>query len=294
MSERRLKFWGWGWEGEGATEAEIAHLKRAYGNALGVDSFPDADPPSEDEFDLPVPRLSPPDSLADLCASDPHTRLVHALGKSLPDAVRMFDRDVPHVPDVVAFPRTDDEVLEIMDWAADAGAALIPFGGGSSVVGGVEPLVGGDYRGVVTLSTVRMTGVVEVDEKSRAARIRGGMRVPDLEAALKPHGLTLRHFPQSFPMATVGGMIATRSGGHFAMLYTHIDDFVESLRTVTPAGIMESRRLPGSGAGPSQRFQSSPGSVSSPGRLQGRGGPPTATSTRWILPMRPFRTNSQA
>ena len=251
MTEGRLKFWGWGWEGEGATDAEVAHLKRTYGAALGIDSFPDGPPPREDEFDLPAPWLSPPPALEAICARDPHTRLVHAMGKSLPDAVRMFDRQAPHVPDIVAFPETEDQVLAVMDWAADAGAALIPFGGGSSVVGGVEPRVGDGYAGAITLSTVRMTGVAEIDRTSRAARILGGTRVPDLEAALKPYGLTLRHFPQSFPMATVGGMIATRSGGHFAMLYTHIDDFVESLRTVTPAGAMESRRLPGSGAGPS-------------------------------------------
>ncbi len=251
MSDRRLKFWGWGWEGEGATDAEIAQLKRVYGDLLGMDGFADAPAPSVDEFDLPAPRLSPPAALQPICENDPHTRLVHAMGKSLPDAVRMFDRHAPNVPDVVAYPETDEQVLAVLDWAAEVGAAVIPFGGGSSVVGGVEPVVGDEFSGVVTVSTVRMAGIIEVDETSRAARIRGGSGVPFIEAALKPHGLTLRHYPQSFPMATLGGMIATRSGGHFAMLYTHIDDFVESVRTVTPAGVMESRRLPGSGAGPS-------------------------------------------
>jgi alkyldihydroxyacetonephosphate synthase len=93
--------------------------------------------------------------------------------------------------------------------------------------------------------------VIEVDKSSRAALIEGGTYGPALEAQLRPHGLTLRHYPQSFEYSTLGGWIATRGGGHFATLYTHIDDFVESLRTVTPRGIMESRRLPGSGAGPS-------------------------------------------
>jgi alkyldihydroxyacetonephosphate synthase len=93
--------------------------------------------------------------------------------------------------------------------------------------------------------------VLEVDRTSRAARIQAGVYGPALEDQLRPHGLTLRHFPQSFEFSTLGGWIATRSGGHYATLYTHIDDFVESLRAVTPAGIQESRRLPGSGAGPS-------------------------------------------
>ncbi len=93
--------------------------------------------------------------------------------------------------------------------------------------------------------------VLEVDATSRAAGIEGGAFGPALESQLKPHGLTLRHFPQSFEYSTLGGWIATRSGGHFASLYTHIDDLVESLRVVTPAGVIETRRLPGSGAGPS-------------------------------------------
>ena len=96
-----------------------------------------------------------------------------------------------------------------------------------------------------------MGKVKEVDKTSRAALIEGGTYGPALEAQLRPHSLTLRHFPQSFEYSTLGGWIATRAGGHFATLYTHIDDFVELLRTVTPRGVIESRRLPGSGAGPS-------------------------------------------
>lgn len=250
MAERKLKFWGWGYEGEGATEAERAAIKRFYGGMFALEAFPH-DVPRVADYALPKPRLAPPKSLAAICASDPHTRLVHALGKSFPDAVRIFDRKVPHVPDVVAFPRSEKQVAAVMDWAAAAKAALIPFGGGSSVVGGVEPAVDGKYKAAVTLSTVHLDKVVEIDKTSRAARIEGGIRTPAMEEALGKAGLTLRHFPQSFQMATLGGMIATRSGGHFATLYTHIDDFVESVRLVTPAGAMVSRRLPGSGAGPS-------------------------------------------
>ena len=139
----------------------------------------------------------------------------------------------------------------VLDWASGANVAIIPFGCGSSVVGGVEPAVGDRYAGAVSLDLRRLDRVLEVDRTSRAARIQAGIRGPAIEAALKPHGLSIRHYPQSFEFSTLGGWIATRSGGHFATLYTHIDDFVESIRTVTPAGTMESRRLPGSGAGPS-------------------------------------------
>jgi alkyldihydroxyacetonephosphate synthase len=132
-----------------------------------------------------------------------------------------------------------------------AGAASVtPFGGGSSVVGGVEPVRdAARHKAAVTVDLRDLGRVLEVDKTSRAARIEGGVFGPALEAQLRPHGLTLRHFPQSFECSTLGGWIATRSGGHFATLYTHIDDLVESLRAVTPKGVIETRRLPGSGAG---------------------------------------------
>ena len=252
MSEqRRRKFWGWGYEGEGATADEKAALAAFYAGRFGADGFEDAPPPEAAEFDLPAPRVAPPASLAPICVSDTHERLVHACGKSYPDAVRTLAREAPHPPDVVAYPTTEDEVAAVLDWAGGVGVAVIPFGGGSSVVGGVEPNVGDGYKGTVTLDLARLDKVLEIDTVSRAARIQGGIMGPALEARLGEEGLTLRHFPQSFQHSTLGGWIATRSGGHYASLYTHIDEFIESLRVVTPAGVMESRRLPGSGAGPS-------------------------------------------
>ncbi|MGH7718537.1 MAG: FAD-binding oxidoreductase, partial [Gemmatimonadaceae bacterium] len=139
----------------------------------------------------------------------------------------------------------------VLEWCADAGAAAIPFGGGTSVVGGVEARVGDDFAGTVSVDLRRLDRVLEIDAESRAARIQAGALGPALEDQLRPHDLTVRHFPQSFEFSTLGGWIATRSGGHFATLYTHIDDLVESVRAITPSGAWESRRLPGSGAGPS-------------------------------------------
>ena len=132
----------------------------------------------------------------------------------------------------------------MLDWAGAAQASVIPFGGGSSV-GGVEPRRDtARYKGAVTIDLCELGRVLEVDKTSRAARIEAGAFGPALEAQLKPHGLTLRHFPQSFECSTLGGWIATRSGGHFATLYTHIDDLVKSLRVITPMGLIETRRLP--------------------------------------------------
>ena len=137
----------------------------------------------------------------------------------------------------------------VLSWAESEGAAVVPFGGGTSVVGGVEARLG--ERPVVCLDLRRLDRVLEVDPASMAARIQAGATGPVLEEQLREHGLTLRHFPQSFEYSTLGGWIATRAGGHFATLYTHIDDLVESVRAITPRGAWESRRLPGSGAGPS-------------------------------------------
>ena len=251
MTEARRKLCGWGYEGQGLTTVEADAFRARTAERFGTPLEPRATMPEIADFDLRPTRLRPPSSLTSLFRNDPYERLLHAYGKSFPDAVRMFRREVAEPPDLVAYPETTEDVVRILDWAGDAGAAVIPFGGGSSVVGGVEPAVGGSYAGAVTVDLQKLDQVLEVDRASRAARIQAGARGPHIEAQLREHGLTLRHFPQSFEHSTLGGWIATRSGGHFASLYTHIDDFVEATTTVTPQGVMETRRLPGSGAGPS-------------------------------------------
>jgi alkyldihydroxyacetonephosphate synthase len=248
---RRWKFWGWGYEGEGLTAEEERSLLRLYAAQLDMAPGERPAPPKVGDIALRPPRVEAPRALAGICTSEPYERLLHSYGKSYPEAVRIFARDFENAPDLVARPRSDAEVLAAFEWADHAGVAVIPFGGGSSVVGGVEPAVGAGFDATISLDLKGLDKVLEIDRTSRAARIQGGILGPALEAALKPHGLTLRHFPQSFEFSTLGGWIATRSGGHFATLYNHIDDLVESLRMVTPSGVLETRRLPGSGAGPS-------------------------------------------
>jgi alkyldihydroxyacetonephosphate synthase len=208
-------------------------------------------PPRLEEITLRPPRVAAPAALADLCSVEPHDRAGPTYGKSFRDVVRAFARDFSNPPDLVARPRSEADVVALLDWASGARIAAIPYGGGSSVVGGVEPPSGGDYRGALSIDLGALDRVEEIDRSSRAARIQAGVLGPALEDQLRPHGYTLRHFPQSFECSSLGGWIATRSGGHFATLYTHIDDFVESLRVITPSGTIASRRLPGSGAGPS-------------------------------------------
>src|SRR3989440_7372843 len=244
------KFWGWGHEGEGLSDAEVEELGRAMRARFGVEPRAVAAPPTMDSLTLPESHLRPPPALEPLCSQDPRERAVHTLGKSYEDLVRGIRGDYRHAPDMVAYPRSEQDIHNLLGWSADRHVAAIPFGGGSSVVRGIEPDVGQDYVGTVSVDLRHLNRVLHVDPASRTALIQGGIFGPDLEDQLKPHGLTLRHFPQSFEMSTLGGWIATRSGGHYATLFTHIDDFVEGVRAITPRGLYETRRLPGSGAGP--------------------------------------------
>lgn len=248
----RLKHFGWGREGEGFSPEEKAFAFSRMRERLGGEAFEEIAPPALADIALAPPRMVPPPSLARICSTMPYDRAAHTYGKSFPDYVRGLGGDYATAPDVVCYPRSETDIAELLDWAAGARASVTPFGGGSSVCGGVEARrVEGRHAAAVTLDMREMGSVIEVDSVSRAALIEGGAYGPALEAQLKPHGLTLRHFPQSFEYSTLGGWIATRSGGHFATLHTHIDDLVESLRIVTPRGVIETRRLPGSGAGPS-------------------------------------------
>ena len=249
LSRRQARrFWGWGYADASITPAEKARLGLMMGHLGG--RLVEHPVPQESDFALPVPRVVPPASLAAMFSITPLDRLNHSVGKSYADLARMWARDLTHVVDTVAFPDDEQAIVDILDWAGRNNIAVMPYGGGSSVCGGVEPAVGDSYAGVISLDMERLSKVLEVDRVSRAARIQGGALGPELEAQLKPHGLTLRHFPQSFEFSTLGGWIATRAGGHYASLLTHIDDLVESTRLLTPAGVSESRRLPGSGAGP--------------------------------------------
>src|SRR3954454_20114496 len=249
---RRLKFWGWGYEDQQPSHEDVSEAAAGIRAHLGFDPADAERPVAVEDLELPEPRLRPPGgALEAICATDTYSRASHAYGKAYRDVVRAFRGQVDHPPDLVAFPRGEDELTGVLDWCGGAGAAAIPFGGGTSVVGGVEPRLPGDYSGAVTIDLRGLDRVVEVDRESRAALIEAGATGPRLEEQLREHGYTLRHFPQSFEYATLGGWIATRAGGHFATLMTHIDDLVESVRAITPSGVWESRRLPGSGAGPS-------------------------------------------
>ena len=249
MTSRRRKFWGWGYEGEGLSSDEMQLLAQVVAGRFGLSDVRPANPPDISDISLARPRIEAPASIAAYCSSDAWDRAEHTLGKSFHDLVRGLRREYANPPDLVAYPGNEEQVVAVLDWAGDSGVAVVPYGGGSSVAGGIEPDVGPLYRGSVSLDLRGLGQVLEIDRASRAALIEAGVLGPALEDQLRPHGLTLRHFPQSFEVSSLGGWIATRSGGHFATLHTHIDEFVEGLRVVTPRGVVETRRLPGDGAG---------------------------------------------
>ena len=249
MKER--KFCGWGYEDELLSEEEENNIDKRIAETFQLDSVERINIPKAEQIELPKSRINPPKSLGSIFSQNQLERLNHSYGKSFPDSARSILGLFPSPPDLIAYPNSEQEITEILDWASSNDIAVIPYGGGSSVCGGVETDVGGDYAGVISLDMKNLNQIIEIDKDSRTASIQGGILGPELESKLKEYDLTMRHYPQSFEFSTLGGWIATRSGGHYATLYTHIDDFVESLKMITPSGLFETRRLPGSGAGPS-------------------------------------------
>ena len=250
MTERRRSFWGWGWEDKFPDDDGRRNLAQLAAMFLGVTDIKLGPVPTDADLSLPPGRLSAPPHLAHLWSTDPRDRACHTYGRSYPDVVRGYQGDFSVAPDAVLRPEGEDDVIAALTWASAQNVALIPFGGGTSVVGGIEPDVGGGFAGVVSLDMSRMNRLLEVNLDDMTAVIEAGAFGPHLESELGAHGLTLRHYPQSFEFSTLGGWIATRAGGHFATVYTHIDELVASARMVTADGVWEAPSLPGSGAGP--------------------------------------------
>ncbi|MFB8245713.1 FAD-binding oxidoreductase, partial [Streptomyces sp. NPDC055952] len=245
-SSRIRSWWGWGYADAHPGDAECTAL-----GSLLPGTHPRPLPlPRVADLRIGRPGVAPPPALAHLISTDPDVRAAHAMGRAYRDIARALRGRPGRIPDLVAHPLRDTDVTDLLDWAGGQGVAVVPFGGGTSVVGGVE-YRGDTHRAVLSLDLTAMDRVLEVDAVSRSARIQAGALGPALERQLRPHGLTLRHFPQSFEFSTLGGWLATRAGGHYATERTRIDDFVQGMTVVTPAGSGTSWRLPASGAGPS-------------------------------------------
>ncbi|WP_425859705.1 FAD-binding oxidoreductase [Arthrobacter sp. TWP1-1] len=183
-------------------------------------------------------------------AIDATERILHSGGKSTPDLLRRRAGDALNAPDAVVFPGNAEEVRKILALCVARKLAVVTFGGGTSVVGGVEPLRG-RFDGVITLDMRRMNRLLHLDPLSRTASFEAGIRGPAIEAALAPHGLTLGHFPQSHQEATLGGYVATRSSGQASTGYGRSDELVKSAHLETPMGPFDAGSpAPGTAAGP--------------------------------------------
>jgi alkyldihydroxyacetonephosphate synthase len=246
-----MKWWGWG-DPERRVELPEAAAGAVRGE-LGVDADGGSEPVSIDQVSLPEPRPIPDAvrAVAGEVLDGPDDRIRHAAGRSYPDLVRLRTGRLEHAPDAVLRPPDTAAVEALLDACAGSGVAVVPFGGGTSVVGGVEALAGA-HSAVVSLELSRLRSA-ELDSRSLTARLGPGLTGPEAEAALGALGATLGHFPQSFEEATIGGFAATRSAGQASSGYGRFDQMVTAVELASPAGMLRTLQIPHTAAGPSLR-----------------------------------------
>lgn len=246
----------WGWGEEDKALRSLSRREELGMQALGFKLYeePVAPTPST-EVHVPQPRFTLPQEWSMEETSEREERLRHTLGQSFPEVIQAFKGEYKYIPDYVVFPSSEKDIEVIFSFCSSNRIAVLPWGGGSSVVQGVgtHSNLLSRYAGALVVDMGRMNAVENVDEVSLLCTVQAGAAGPEVEAALKPLGLTLRYYPQSFEFATAGGWVATRGGGHFATELTHIDDLVHSLTIVTPRGVIRTIEVPESGAGPSQK-----------------------------------------
>ncbi|MEN3534087.1 FAD-binding oxidoreductase [Microbispora sp. ZYX-F-249] len=247
-----------GW-GDPAKAAELpAPVRDLLAELLGVRA-PAAPAATFGEVRLPPVALPPPVQAAlatvvgdEHVRADDDARIRHTRGKSTPDLLLMRAGDASDAPDAVVLPGSHDEVAAVLRLCAEHRVAVVPFGGGTSVVGGLVAARRG-FAGVVALDLTRLDRLVSVDPVSMVAELEPGLRAPQAEQLLAGHGLTLGHFPQSYEYATLGGFAAARSSGQASAGYGRFDDMVAGLTVATPRGTLEIGRAPRSAAGPDLR-----------------------------------------
>lgn len=250
----------WDAWGDAAQATELSAAQLAMVNDLLKVSAADVDAVPRDKVRLRPSHLSAADreALAAIVgASDVSTadadRLPRAGGKSTLDLLRRKSRGEQDAPDAVVIPGTDDEIAAILEVCAERGIAVVPFGGGTSVVGGLDP-VRGRFRAVISLDLRRFDALESLDEVSHEAVLGAGLSGPEAERLLAGRGFELGHYPQSFQYATIGGFAATRSSGQDSAGFGRFDEMVRGLRVVTPLGVVDvGARAPKTAAGPDLR-----------------------------------------
>lgn len=255
-----MKWWGWGVDGVSFTHEDKPELREFIIGKIGLDvDVVTTAPPTFEELD--VPASNAPDELrdalvaalgAEAVSDDDLDRVVHARGKSIRDLIRQRRGDLPRVPDLVLRPADEAQVTQVLQAALAHDAVVIPFGGGSSISGSLEPDPA-EERPVLSVDMARLDRVLEIDEASRLARVQAGVFGPHLEEQLNARGFTFGHYPDSFTHSTLGGWIATRSSGMQSDRYGDIADMVRGVRVVTPTGTLVTRPVPSASTGPSIR-----------------------------------------
>jgi alkyldihydroxyacetonephosphate synthase len=252
MSRREQVFWGWGEPGAGPSLPD--HAAGFLRSELGVEGAVVSRPVALEAVRLREPAL--PGAVRERLAGiaelrdDPAARVGRCRGKSYLDLLRQRAGDCEDAPDAVVAPASAEEVQAVLYACSEEGVAVVPFGGGTSVVGGLEPLRG-RFDALVSLDLGRLEGLESVDERSALAWVRGGTRLPEADQALGRHGFMLGHTPQSYEWATVGGCVATRSAGQSSTGHGRIEENVVALRCATPAGELATLAVPSTAAGPS-------------------------------------------
>ncbi|HUE27591.1 MAG TPA: FAD-binding protein, partial [Solirubrobacteraceae bacterium] len=251
-----LSFSGWG---DPSLVPELPEaVRQLLAEGLGVRGGSPA-PASISQLKPPSPRLGD-DAVAALQAlvgpadvlTDDESRVRHLRGKSTPDLLRLRAGDLGGAPDAVVLPATHDEVLAVLRACSERQIAVIPYGGGTSVVGGLEPDAS-RFPALVALDVRHMNALTRLDEESRLAVLEPGLRGPQAEQLLGAGGYTLGHFPQSFEYATLGGFAAARSSGQASAGYGRFDELVLALTVATPSGPLSVGRAPRTAAGPDLR-----------------------------------------
>ena len=259
-SVKQQKWWGWGAEGIEFSFADKPKFAPFVMDVLGVDvRKPAPRVAALSTYDIPASQLSPALRAAlvegigeENVIDDDEYRVIHAFGRGVRDLVRVRRGEFGRLPDVVVYPGSEDDVVAIVAAATAADAVVIPYGGGSNIVGALEA-VPTETRQVISINMGRMNKVLDIDEASGLARIEAGVLGPDMEIQLNAKGWTLGHFPDSFVWSTLGGWIATRSSGMQSDKYGDIADITRGLRMVMDGQVLVLRPLPSSSSGPSVR-----------------------------------------
>jgi len=248
MDTPNLRWWGWGTLDRAYSLKDRSRFWPKLRSWLELPGdLQERCPPSLEEVELRPSRLDEP-VLSFLCRmigeeavrTDRRARVEHACGKAYRDLIRLRAGIVPNPPDAVIYPADEGQVVAVLSWAAERDIAVIPFGGGSTVLGAVEPGV----RLTVSMDMARLDRLISLDSTSWTARIQAGATGPEVESQLNERGFTLGHFPRSFEFSTLGGWIATRAAGYASTGYGRIEDLTQAVRLVASVGIVETRSVP--------------------------------------------------